>query len=72
MLTMLLESKRLNRMGITQKQVERLPISIYSLIIHLEISIQKISLVLSCEPQLKAVNSKQQTIDMALGTRLIG
>ena len=36
-------------MGNTPKQVDRLFISIYSLIIHLEISIQNISLVLSCE-----------------------
>ena len=47
------EDNRLNRMGITPRQVDRLFISIYSLIIHLEISIQNISLVLSCEPQLK-------------------
>ena len=38
-------------MGITPRQVDHLFISIYSLIIHLEISIQNISLVLSCEPQ---------------------
>src|SRR3954466_8584100 len=36
-------------MGGTPKQVDCLFISIYSLIIHLEISIQNISLVLSCE-----------------------
>src|SRR3954462_755769 len=36
-------------MGSTARQVDRLFISIYSLIIHLEISIQNISLVLSCE-----------------------
>src|SRR3954466_14469768 len=37
-------------MGSTLSQVDRLFISIYLLIIHLEISIQNISLVLSCEP----------------------
>src|SRR3954470_3787609 len=37
-------------MGSMPRQVDRLFISIYSLIIHLEISIQNISLVLSCEP----------------------
>src|SRR3954469_16087022 len=36
-------------MGSTPRQVDRLFISIYSLIIHLEISIQNISLVLSCK-----------------------
>ena len=40
-------------MGNTPKQVDRLSINIYSLIIHLEISIQNISLVLSCEPHPK-------------------
>src|ERR1041384_4654012 len=40
-------------MGITPRQVDRLFISIYSRIIHLDISIQNISLVLSCEPQPK-------------------
>src|ERR1041385_6238843 len=43
----------LNCMGSTPRQVDRLFISIYSLIIHLEISIQNISLVLSCEPHPK-------------------
>ena len=51
MIIMLQESQRLNRMAITPSQVDRLFINIYSLIIHLEISIQNISLVLSCEPQ---------------------
>src|ERR1044072_9129079 len=37
-------------MGNTPKQIDHLSISIYLLIIHLEISIQNISLVLSCEP----------------------
>src|ERR1041385_8687807 len=37
----------------TPRQVDHLFISIYLLIIHLEISIQNISLVLSCEPQPK-------------------
>ena len=46
------ESERLNRMGSTPRQVDRLFISIYLIIIHLEISIQNISLVLSCELQL--------------------
>ena len=36
-------------MGSTARQVDCLFTSIYSLIIHLEISIQNISLVLSCE-----------------------
>src|SRR3954467_6724654 len=49
MLTMLLESYWLNRMGSTPRQVDHLFIIIYSLIIHLEISTQNISLVLSCE-----------------------
>src|SRR4051812_45905831 len=40
-------------MGNTPRQVDRLFISIYSVIIHLEISIQNISLVLSCEPHPK-------------------
>src|ERR1043165_4622966 len=40
-------------MGSTPRQVDRLFTSIYSLIIHLEISIQNISLVLSCEPHPK-------------------
>src|SRR3954470_4125900 len=40
-------------MGSTPKEVDHLFISIYSLIIHLEISIQNISLVLSCEPHPK-------------------
>src|ERR1041384_4509145 len=40
-------------MGSTPKQVDRLFISIYLLIIHLEISIQNISLVLSCKPHPK-------------------
>ena len=52
MLIMLAESARFNNVGITPSQVDRLFISIYLLIIHLEISIQNISLVLSCEPQL--------------------
>src|ERR1041385_810215 len=47
-------------MGSTPKQVDRLFIDIYSLIIQLEISIQNISLVLSCEPT-QSVNPKQQT-----------
>src|SRR3954470_2989871 len=47
-------------MGSTPRQVDRLFISIYLLIIHLEISIQNISLVLSCEPT-QSVNPKQQT-----------
>ena len=51
-LIMLAESARFNHVGITPREVNRLFISIYSLIIHLEISIQNISLVLSCEPQL--------------------
>src|SRR3954465_6640928 len=46
MLTVLRESKRLKSMGSMPRQVF---ICIYSLIIHLEISIQNISLVLSCE-----------------------
>src|SRR3954469_20151036 len=37
----------------TPRQVDRLFISIYLQIIHLEISIQNISLVLSCEPHPK-------------------
>src|SRR3954470_6690159 len=53
-------------MGITPKRVDRLFISIYSLIIHLEISIQNISLVLSCEPppncRLKATNNCLNTL----------
>src|SRR3954465_2432488 len=40
-------------MGSTPKQVDRLFIRIYLLIIHLEISIQNISQVLSCEPHPK-------------------
>src|SRR3954471_5811800 len=40
-------------MDSTPRQVDRLSISIYSLVIHLEISIQNISLVLSCEPHPK-------------------
>src|SRR4051812_4369382 len=40
-------------MGNTPKQVDRLFIIIYLLIIHLDISIQNISLVLSCEPHPK-------------------
>src|SRR3954452_22388217 len=40
-------------MGSTPRQVDRLFINIYSLIIYLEISIQNISLVLSCEPHPK-------------------
>ena len=40
-------------MGITPKQVYHLFIIIYSLIIHLGIFIQNISLVLSCEPHPK-------------------
>src|SRR3954469_11780566 len=40
-------------MGSTPKQVDHLFISIYLPIIHLEISIQNISLVLSCEPHPK-------------------
>ena len=42
-----------NSMSITPRQVDHLFISIYSLIIHLEISIQNIPLVLSCEPHPK-------------------
>ena len=38
----------------TPRQVDRLFIRIYLLIIHLEISIQNISLVLSCEPHPKS------------------
>ena len=53
MVIMLLESKRLNHMGITLIQVDRLFIRIYSLIIHLEISIQNISQILSFEPHPK-------------------
>src|SRR3954471_6424733 len=52
-------------MGITPRQVERLFIIIYSLIIHLEISIQNISLVLSCEPQ---PNCKLKAMDNCLNT----
>src|SRR3954468_6808867 len=40
-------------MGSTPRQVDRLFISMYLLIIHLEISIQNNSLVLSCEPHPK-------------------
>src|SRR3954471_24776431 len=40
-------------MGSTPRQEDRLFIGIYSQIIHLEISIQNISLVLSCESHLK-------------------
>src|SRR3954471_1690204 len=40
-------------MGSMPRKVDHLFISIYSLIIHLEISIQNISLVLSCEPHPK-------------------
>jgi len=40
-------------MGNTPRQVDHLFISIYLLIIHLEISIQNISPVLSCEPHPK-------------------
>src|ERR1043165_7297260 len=40
-------------MGSTPKPVDRLFIIIYLLIIHLEIFIQNISLVLSCEPHPK-------------------
>src|ERR1041384_8163407 len=40
-------------MGSTPRQVDHLLFSIYLLIIHLEISIQNISLVLSCEPHPK-------------------
>src|SRR3954471_14439013 len=40
-------------MGNTPRQVDRLFINIYSLIIHLEIFIPNISLVLSCEPHPK-------------------
>src|SRR3954470_20520369 len=43
----------LPRMGSMPRQVDRLFIYIYSLIIHLEISIQNISVVLSCEPHPK-------------------
>ena len=66
MLIMLAESARFNCVGITPRQVDRLFINIYLLIIHLEISIQNISLVLSCEPQLCVVNSKQRTIALTL------
>ena len=52
-------------MGITPRQVDRLFISIYSLIIHLEIYIQNISLVLSCEPQ---PNCKFKAMDNCLNT----
>ena len=44
---------KFNCMGSTPRQLDRLFMSIYLLIIHLEISIQKISLVLSCEPHPK-------------------
>src|SRR4051812_10684654 len=40
-------------MGSMPRQVDQKSISIYSLIIHLEISIQNLSLVLSCEPHPK-------------------
>src|ERR1041385_2470994 len=40
-------------MGSTPRQVDRLSMNIYSLIIHLDISIQNTSLVLSCEPHPK-------------------
>ena len=51
-------------MGITPRQVDRLFISIYLQAIHLEISIQNISLVLSCEPQpnCRCWGSGQKTI----------
>ena len=45
MLFILQEGKRLNHMGMTPRQLDRLFISIYSQINHLEISIQNISLV---------------------------
>ena len=60
MLIMLQESYRFNRMGSMQRQVDHLFIRIYLLIIHLEISIQNISLVVRCEP-IQSVNTKQQT-----------
>src|SRR3954470_14327667 len=65
MLIMLQERWRLNHLGITPKQVDRLSVSIYSLIIHLEISIQNISLVLSCEPQ---PNCRLKATDDCLNT----
>ena len=42
-----------NCMSITPRQVDRLFIKIYLIIIHLGISIQNISLALSCEPHPK-------------------
>src|SRR3954447_16561707 len=65
MVIMLLESKRLNHMGITPKKIDCLSINIYSLIIHLDISIQNISLVLSCEPQ---PNCRLKATDNCLNT----
>src|SRR4051794_31912242 len=47
-------------MGSTPRQVDHLFINIYLLIIHLEIPIQNISLVLSCEPHPKC---KPKAID---------
>ena len=50
----------------TKTSIDCLFISIYLLIIHLEISIQNISLVLSCEPQPYVANPKQRTTALTL------
>src|SRR4051812_31138505 len=65
MLIMLQESKEAQSCGHYTKKVDHLPISIYSLIIHLELSIQNISLVLSCEPQ---PNCRLKATDDCLNT----
>ena len=67
MLIMLQEGKRLNRMSITPRQVNRLFINISSLIIHLEISIHKILLILiKLRATTNVVNSKQWTTALTL------
>src|SRR3954464_14312606 len=55
MLIMLLESKSALKYGQYAKTNRPKSICIYSLIIHLDISIQNISLVLSCEPHPKCI-----------------
>ena len=66
MLIMLAESARFNRMGITPRQVDRLFMSIYLLIIHLEISNPEHLVGIKLRATTNFMNSNQQTIALTL------
>ena len=66
MLIMLAESARFNHVGITPRQVDRLFISIYLLIIHIEISNPKHLAGIKLRATTNVTNSKQRTIALTL------